>query len=222
MSTPQSPGHSILKRRDTDTRLSTFQDTTPVSPVRQDVVDESSGRPKGVQFSPSKNSVTKVIETHSAEIYDRSPCGFTPLSPEELQDEQSPMRFLGPARLKVIQDHQTNHVGAAHSAQSVGHSMVTGNARNRRRNEVIVEEDDDEGNDVATPPSHVKTTPQFMAAAGSLVKSGNAGYFLQTACSNKASRIGNSRELIQVMDDFFSPQKSSEPYGKYKLRTYSG
>lgn len=221
MSLPTSPNRPILKRRDSDTRLLPEDNSrggkqTAVSSTS--LVDNLSGRPRAVQFSPSKDSVTHIIETHSAEVYDRSPYRPSPLSREELRGEHSPMRFLDPARRKVMQEEQMNRVRAIYPVEQARSPAATETRRSHPRNEVIVEEDEED--DLAIVPSRLNfaaATPQSMATIEQAGKPGNARYTTQVPAGHpnnfKTSRNGTSRDISQEMDDFFSPQESSDPHG---------
>ena len=235
MSSPRSPSRPILKRRNSNNGARPVEDL-PLA-FESSLVLNSSTCHKSVQFSPNRNAISQVFETHSSEAYDRKPISPSPLSPDELRGENSPLRFLDPARRKVVQAQRSNGTRAPHPEDTRVDALRRSHRRESFRagpEDVIFEEEEEEeivdaigiiqrAKLVPMAPRH---SPSFVNSfAASLVresdKFGNGHHR-----GVRADHFGGSNQesanfnVEQEIDDFFASPRLGDSQGTYQYAVF--
>lgn len=217
-----SPGRPILKRRNSNAHVHLGEDEESSLSFSFDssLVLDSPTRRKNVQFSPSRDAIAQVFETHSAEVYDRKPIKPSPLSPDELQGENSPSRFLDPARRKVLQAQRPSSTRVTRPEETRPDPQKWSNRREsfRVESEDVIFEEDEENDD-----SHALNTRTKFIPMAPLRSPPLTGSFPRGAVG-APNKLGNTfspgrgkparNDFEKEMDEFFASSKPANSRGK--------
>lgn len=218
-----SPSRPILKRRNSNAHvhLGEDEDSSLSFSFNSSLVLDSPTRRKNVQFSPSRDAITQIFETHSAEVYDRKPIKPSPLTPDELQGENSPSRFLDPARRKVLQAQRPSSTRVTRPEETRPDTQKWSNPRESFRVEsedVIFEEDEEDADSLALntpakfiPKAPLRSPPLTGPFPRGAVRAPNK---LGNAFSPERGKPAKNA-FEKEMDEFFASSKPANPRGKH-------